>query len=407
MNSARQSACYNFRTARVCATVLLITGLVATLSAHAQTFQVLHSFGFGTDGAYPTGSLIEDSAGIFYGTTFYGGAFGGGTVFSMDSTGKERVLYSFTGGSDGGHPWSGLVLDSAGNLYGTATFGAAFNAGTVFRLSKNGKFTTLYTFTGGADGANPRAGLARDSAGNLYGVTENGGDNSLTCYGFTGCGVVFEVDSHGNEITLHTFTMGIDGGFPYSTLTIDAAGNLYGTTEYGGASGSGIVFKIDPAGNETILHSFAWYNGVDGGIPIGGLVLDAEGNVYGTTSLGGSPTACQTFGCGIVFELSPSGNESILYDFNDPPDAGDCWGTLVRDPEGNLWGTSYAAGRYGFGALFKVVASGKERVMHNFTGGSDGGYVTAPLFRDGSGNLYGTANGGGQAEGGTLFVMKP
>lgn len=407
MNSARQSACYNFRTARVRAIALLITVLGATLSAHAQTFQVLHSFGFGVDGSYPTGNLIEDSAGIFYGTTFHGGTFGMGTVFSMDSTGKERVLYSFTGGSDGSYPWSGLVLDSAGNLYGTATYGAAFNAGTVFRLSKNGKFTTLYTFTGGADGANPRAGLVRDAAGNLYGATPNGGDNSLACYGFTGCGVVFEVDPHGNETTLHTFTMGTDGGFPYSTLTMDAAGNLYGTTEYGGASGSGIVFKIDPTGNETILHSFAWYNGVDGGIPIGGVVLDAGGNVYGTTSLGGSPTACRTFGCGIVFELSPSGNESILYDFNDPPDAGDCWGTLVRDAEGNLYGTSYAAGKYTYGALFKVDASGKEKVMHNFTGGSDGAYVTAPLFRDGSGNLYGTASLGGQAEGGTLFVMKP
>jgi uncharacterized repeat protein (TIGR03803 family) len=255
--------------------------------------------------------------------------------------------------------------------------------------------------------------LVRDTAGNLFGVTQNGGDNTLTCFGFTGCGVAFKLAANGKETTLHTFELGTDGGYPYSTLTMDGSGNLYGTTEYGGdvgngscPGGCGTVFKIDPAGNETVLHRSDWYNGVDGAVPIGGVVLDAEGNIYGTTSFGGSPTACMTFGCGTVFKLDQAGNETILYDFGDL-DAGDPWGPLVRAASGNLYGTSYAGGKYSFGAVFKVDASGKETVLHNFTGGRDGAYLTAPLFRDSAGNFYGTAELGGQGQEGVVFVLKP
>jgi uncharacterized repeat protein (TIGR03803 family) len=390
--------------------------MIATPAAQAQTFQTLITFGVGTNGSGPTGGLIQDSTGTFYGTTFWGGAYDFGLVFSLDSAGNEKVLYNFTGGSDGSHPWSGLVLDSAGNLYGTDTYGAAFNAGTVFRLSKNGKLTTLYTFTGGADGAYPRGGLVRDAAGNVYGVTQNGGDNSLTCFGFPGCGVAFKVAPGGKETTQHTFAMGTDGGFPYSALILDTAGNLYGTTEYGGESegvqcagatsfGCGTVFKIDPAGNETVLHRFHWGVGVDGALPLGGLVMDAEGNLYGTTSYGGSVSACQGFGCGSVFKLDESGNETLLHTFGHADGIGP-FATLIRDADGNLYGTTYNGGKAGFGTVFMVDAAGKETVLHSFTGGSDGANPTASLFRDSAGNLYGTASSGGDGNNGVVFMLK-
>jgi uncharacterized repeat protein (TIGR03803 family) len=254
--------------------------------------------------------VIRDSVGNLYGTTGGGGTFGFGTVFKLDTSGKETVLYSFTGGADGEFPEAGLVRDVAGNLYSTTIFGGTSGncnggCGTVFKLDTTGKETVLYSFRNG-DGAYPNS-VIRDSAGNLYGTTYGGGPPSF-CFG-SGCGVVFKVDTTGKETVLYTFTGGADGANPYAGLVRDAKGNLYGTTSYGGdmaacKGGCGVVFKLDKTGKETVLHRFM---GADGASPYAGLVRDAKGNIYGTTFTGGDLT-CVVYvgGCGVVFKLGIS-----------------------------------------------------------------------------------------------------
>jgi uncharacterized repeat protein (TIGR03803 family) len=266
--------------------------LVMTPSAEAHadtTFTVLYSFNGGTDGAQPHAGLVRDAAGNLYGTTIRGGGGSNlGTVFKLDTTGAETVLYSFTGFPDGAKPRAGLVLDAAGNLYGTTYHGGASDLGTVFRLDTTGAETVLHSFSG-RDGQNPYAGLVRDAAGNFYGTTQNGG-------GDFAAGTVFKLDTTGKETVLHSFTGGSDGANPYAGLIRDAAGNFYATTFTGGAYGFGTVFKLDATGNETVLYSFT--GGADGGHSRAGLIRDAAGNLYGTTGLGGA------FSLGTVFKLS-------------------------------------------------------------------------------------------------------
>jgi uncharacterized repeat protein (TIGR03803 family) len=222
-------------------------------------------------------------------------------VFKLDTSGNETVLYSFTNsGGDGGYPAAGLVMDKAGNLYGTTLRGGTYDYGTVFELDASGNETVLHSFTNSAgDGALPHAGLLIDKKGNLYGTTEAGGT-----YGH---GTVFEMDSSGNETVLYSFTKsGGDGGSPAAGLVMDKAGNLYGTTSFGGlTSNSGTVFKLDTSGNETVLHSFT--NGDDGAIPLADLIIDKKGNLYGITIFGGAYRYSDPAGVGFgtVFKLVP------------------------------------------------------------------------------------------------------
>jgi uncharacterized repeat protein (TIGR03803 family) len=218
------------------------------------------------------------------------------------------VLHSFKGGTDGESPYGGVVRDTAGNLYGTTAQGGAFSNGTVFKLDTTGKETVLYSFTGGADGAIPLAGLIRDAAGNLYGTTEVGGD--LTCNSGIGCGTVFKLHTTGKETVLHSFTGNPDGASPFAGVIRDAAGNLYGTTPKGGALNSGTVFKLDTTGKETVLYSFA--GGADGSYPDAAVIRDAAGNLYGNTFFGG------TYNFGTVFKLDSTGKETVLYRFRKP-----------------------------------------------------------------------------------------
>jgi uncharacterized repeat protein (TIGR03803 family) len=275
-------------------------GVVFKLKGSVET--VLHSFG-GADGSHPAAALVRDKAGNLYGTTFYGGAAGAGTVFKLDPTGTETVLYSFTGGGDGKFPAGRLVLDTAGNLYGTTSEGgvvscdnATDGCGVVFKVDTTGKETVLYTFTGHADGGSPVAGLIRDSAGNLYGTTYVGGATDCPFKGSAGCGVVFRVSKTGLETVLHTFTNG-DGSNPAADLIRDSAGNLYGTTQFGGL-GYGTAFKLTSTGIETTLYSFM--GTPDGLGPLAGLVRDLAGNLFGTASSGGVDD-----GPGIVFKIAP------------------------------------------------------------------------------------------------------
>jgi len=387
---------------------ILTMAAIAAAPAQAQTYtyKELHNFaGSPADGAHPLGRPIRDSEGSLYGTTGGGGAWASGTVFKLAATGAETVLYSFTGGADGGAPGAALVRDPDGNFYGTTGGGGMSTCylgnspcGVVFELSTSGAETVLHSFAGGVDGESPEVGLVRDAAGNLYGTTEFGG--------VPGAGVVFKVDTSGTETVLYSFTGGADGGYPEAGLVRDSAGNLYGTTNNGGPSGAGVVFKLDAKGTETVLYAFT--GGTDGGNPEAGLIRDAEGNLYGTTVDGGLTT---NSGYGVVFKLDTSGTETVLYSFTGGTDGANPYAGLVRDPAGNLYGTTYGGGRRfgnnGFGVVFEIGADGTETVLHTFKGRAGGAHPRAALIRDSKGNLYGTTVDGGTSGNGVVFKLTP
>jgi uncharacterized repeat protein (TIGR03803 family) len=375
----------------------ILVGLLLTLSGGAQTYTVLYSFTGGTDGAMPVGGVILDEAGNLYGTTFGLGSLGDGdqlgTVFELSPGGNFTLLHGFGPESSGGEdPMATLVRDSAGNLYGTTPNGG-LNYGTVFKVDNEGNFSLLYSFTGQADGYYPSAPVTPDPAGNLYGTTEFGG--SLTCDMMLGCGVVYEVNTQGQETVLHEFSKPKYGDFPDAGLILDAADNLYGTTVHGGQAGNGgTVFKLDSAANETVLYSFQ--KEPDGRLPEAPLIEDAAGNFYGTTSKGGSGKTHS----GTVFKLDLQGNETVLYSFTGGSDGGLPVSGLVMGSAGNLYGTTPSGGikdceGSGCGVVFKVDPSGHETVLHAFRGGTDGWSPQAGLAIDADGNLYGTAIYGG------------
>ena len=263
------------------------------VSCAAGTETVLYSFGSSaTDGSAPLSGLIMDGAGNLYGTTSAGGTYDLGTVFKISSNGTETILHAFSGGTtDGQFPLRRLVMDSAGNLYGTTALGGANDLGTVFKISAAGTETVLHSFAGGTtDGARPEAGLIMDSAGNLYGTTLVAGANQA--------GTVFKIDlTTGTETVLYSFSDNTtDGADPQAALTMDSAGNLYGTTVDGGAHSDGTVFKITGTGTETVLHSFAGGT-TDGAKPQAALIMDGAGDLFGTTQSGG------TYNGGTVFMI--------------------------------------------------------------------------------------------------------
>ncbi len=395
-----------------CLRAALALGVVATAilthPARAQTYKLLHSFKNQPDGAYPQAGLILDGSGNFYGTT-YGGGVGHGTVFKRDPVGHEITLYSFKGGSDGQYPLrGGVIRDESGNLYGTTFGGGSFGYGTVFTLDTAGQETVLYSFKGSAgDGAYPYAGVVRDSAGNLYGNTAYGGGESDG-------GIVFKLDTSGKETVLYAFSGTPDGAFPYGGLVLDPAGDLYGTTYGGGSAGYGTVFKVDSSGRETVLYSFA--GAPDGANPYAGLSLDGAGNIYGTTYNGGSSDN------GVVFKLDTSGQESVLYSFAGMGgDGAHPYAGVILDGSGNAYGTTFDGGDLscsapGCGTVFKLDTTGKETVLHTFEGHRgkfiDGSWPFGGLVQDGAGNLYGTTNKGGkyppvQQRVGTVFMLTP
>jgi uncharacterized repeat protein (TIGR03803 family) len=314
-------------------------GAAFELSTGPET--VLHSFGNGMgDGSSPFAGLVRDKSGNFYGTTYSGGASGYGTVFMLDATGKETILHSFVGGADGKSPiYGSLVRDGSGNLYGTTKLGGTSGVGTVFKVTKTGKETVLYSFTNGLDGGYPFGGLVRDTSGNVYGTTYSGGASSV--------GTVFKVTKTGTETVLYSFAGGAEGEYPYAGMVRDSSGNLYGTTSEGGASNVETVFKVTPTGQETVLYSFA--GGTDGANPFAGLVRDRKGNLYGTTEAGGAS------GVGTVFKLSATGQETVLHTFTGATtDGANPFGGLVRDATGKLYGTTFVGGAFGHGAVYEI-----------------------------------------------------
>ena len=379
------------------------TGTVGTravssiqVSCAAGTETILYSFAGGpTDGADPQGTLALDSAGNLYGTTYGGGAYGVGTVFEVSASGTESVLHSFAGGAaDGANPRAGLIVDGAGNLYGTTANSGAFGEGTVFEVSAAGTESVLYSFAGGAtDGARPRGSVILDSAGNLYGTTSGGGANGL--------GTVYALSPTDSEAVLYSFAGGTtDGQVPLGHLVMGSSGSLYGTTSAGGTYDLGTVFEVSSSGTEIVLYSFAG-GSQDGAYPRAGLIMDSAGDLYGTTSAGG------TDDLGTVFEISASGTESVLYSFTGgAADGSDPNGGLLMDGAGNLYGTTSAGGADDLGTVFEISASGTESVLYSFVGGTtDGSSPTAGLIMDGAGNLYGTTSAGGVSDVGTVFEI--
>lgn len=412
----------------VVTTFLFAAVLTLTLatSAMATQYAVIYRFHGAPDGQYPTGDLVADPAGNLYGTTSAGGSNGLGSVYQLTppTSGKlwaETVLYSFATGGDGTNPVAGLVRDAAGNLYGTTFIGGQGFAGTVFELSPpssaGGAWTekVLYSFTGFADGSRPQCKLLLAKNGALMGTTFSGGAHSA--------GTVFKLTPPSVpggawvESILYSFTGRGDGAFPWPGVVADKAGNLYGVNEANGVNSYGTAFELSPpvggvgAWQETILHSFGLFEGAN---PVGELVLDQAGNVYGMTNVGPGSVSC-----GTVFQLVPPASkggawtENILYTFTCGNDGGDPYSGLVFDSAGDLLGADAYQGSYGGGAIFKLSPSAgawTETTLHDFAGGPDGMESYSTLIRGKGGAYFGatvTGGGGTNSSFGTIFELKP
>jgi uncharacterized repeat protein (TIGR03803 family) len=394
--------------------VLLVALALVAQPANAQTETVLYNFCSAsncTDGADPGGGLIADLAGNLYGTTGTGGAAGGGVVFELTPAGDESVLYSFHNGfpDDGYSPGGPLTMDEQGNLYGTTEQGGAHSLhvargdGIAYKVSPDGTETILYNFGAySTDGIQPYSGMVLDANGNLYGTTYIGGVYTA--------GTIFRLTPGGMETVLHNFANDdTDGGWPRGTLIMDESGNLYGTTTSGGSvRGGGTVFELTAEGTYQTLHRFGGAG--DGDSPLAGVTFDSQGNLYGTTYGGGSGGA---LGEGTVFELTPGSNgswqETILYSFT--AQAGSCqnpFSNVVFDSNGNLYGTTFNGGTKGpgWGCAYELSPSGKLTILHAFGEGADGASPLGNVVFS-QGNLYGTTSAGGGNLEGTAFKITP
>jgi len=411
------------RAALAMAIVSALTG-VLTQSAQAQTYTVIYNFTGAQDGAFPEAGVTLDRGGNLYGTT--SGPGFGGDVYRLTNQGGDWVfspLYHFTGGMGGASPYAKVVFGPDGTLYGTAIAGGdptCGQCGVAFNLRPpaaavcgarlcSWSETVLYAFQGGNDGLSPGSGdLVFDQAGALYGMTTYGGSSC-------DCGTVYKVTPGGGswtESVLHRFS-NAEGQTPYGGVIFDSTGKLYGTTSLD-VHYDGSVFQLAPAGGGwtiTTIHGFTGPS--DGGYPISGLISDALGNFYGTTSDQGPN------GGGTVFELTPAGASwafRVLYSFTGNgfgsvgPD-----GDLLMDGAGNLYGTTNATGAHNAGTVFKLTRSGgmwTYSLLHEFSGGSDGRWPVDGLTMDAHGNLYGTTSQGGTSSNcfqgcGVVFEISP
>jgi uncharacterized repeat protein (TIGR03803 family) len=330
-------------------------------------------------------------------------------VFKLTPRGKETRLHIFQAGSDGAFPIAGVVMDGAGNIYGTTLNGGAHcQCGTVFKIAADGSESIVHAFRGGSSGSGPLGALILDRKGNLYGTTSSGG---LDCNGFgVGCGTVFRLTPTGHYKVLYAFGGGSDGIYPAAGLTLGSDGNFYGTTANGGVDcddtgqGCGIVFRLAPDGSETVLYAFA--GAEHGAYPAGGVVRDDAGVLYGTTNNGG--TDCDgSGGCGVVFKLATDGIETGLHVFAGGSDGEHPRAAPLLDASGNLYGTTAeGGGDNDGGVVFRVAPNGREKIVYAFTGEADGGGPFSGLTADALGNLYGTTFTGGADFDGTVFRLR-
>lgn len=393
---------------RVLALTLLVT------AASAQTFSVFYTFNF-KDGSAPNGGLILDSAGNFYGTTQFGGSSNRGVIFKLNPAGQETILYSFTGSTDGGIPIGRLIRDTAGNLYGITSLGGdpTCSCGTVFELTATGTLKTLHAFLGGTDGAQNQGqaelGLVMIK-GNLYGSASFGG--VIGCDGSLGCGVLFKVTLAGVETVLYRFTAKADGAFPQDLIN-DSAGNIYGATGGSYMSGNGgTIFKLDTSGNLTTLYTFP--EGAQGTSPRWRLLRSGTGVFYGVTQFGGDTTTCTlgTAGCGVAFSVNAQGKEQVLHTFGEQAGDGEEPSGGLLDAAGNGYGTTFYGGTvnstcsFGCGVVYRGTPS-KYSVIYSFTGADDGFNPAGPLAVDKSGNIYGATIDGGSGGDGVIYKIAP
>jgi uncharacterized repeat protein (TIGR03803 family) len=375
-----------------CSTAPAGSGAVpATIKANAgrvtrsvAACNLIYQFGGQPDGSVPQAGLAN-LEGKLYGTTTAGGTDDLGTVYSVTSSGSEAILHSFTGSPDGDIPEAGLV-DVGGTFYGTTSGGGSESGGTVFEISKTGKLHIVYSFTGGSDGSSPEAGLIYVK-GELYGTTYGGGSN--------GYGTVFKVTKSGTENAVYSFAGGTDGANPRAGL-IYYKGAFYGTTyDGGGSNGYGTVFKVTRSGAESVLHSFA--GGSDGAKPFGTLL--AVGNaLYGTTSANGGSQVQ-----GTVFKITPSGHETVLHNFGGSGDGTEPEAGLIN-VDGTLFGTTLGYdGPEGTGTVYSIGTSGGEQVLCSFPSSDLDAEPAAPVLYFNN-KLYGTTQGGGGPEQGTVFT---
>ena len=399
----------------VLATLLMLAG-----EAYAASERVIYSFTGGADGGYPDSDLVMDRAGNLYGTTVEGG-LGSGTVFKLTQSGNawtETVLYAFKGGEGGAQPYGGVTLDLQGNIYGTTVVGGLSigpcvdsGCGVVFKLTNCGGIWTeavIHSFTGGHDGYGPGAGLTFDRHGNLYGMTPTGGANGL--------GVVYQLKPGANgtwqESVIHAFT-GDDDGASASAgrLILDTAGNLYGVATTGGANDDGTAFELRPTPSGWRFKTLYAFEGDPyPGYPYGALAFDSSGNLYGTTYYGGANDL------GSVYELSPAGGlwtETVLYSFKGGTDGSSPISNVVFDDKGNVYGTTSegGAGQCSCGTVFKLTrgSSGTwtETVVHSFKGAPDGGFVYNGMIRGPAESFFGTTVHGGIYNEGSVYQFAP
>ena len=394
----------------------LVGGFVALVvlffcagAVQASTTEVLYSFAGGDDGEYTDTDVAIDAAGNLYGTSVLGGEFGGGTVWQLSLVGGawvHTVVYSFTGGADGGEPYKGVTLDAAGNLYGTAVTGGSGSCeggcGVTYKLTKSGTTWThsvIHAFTGGEDGSGPGARVAVDGRGNVYGMTPTGGANGL--------GTIYALHPKSNGSwalrVIHTFTGGSDGSSGSAGKLLLRGGHIYGAATTGGANGSGTVFELTSTltGEWDFKTLYSFQGAPDGSFPYGALLFDAAGNLYGTTYYGG------TNGLGAVYQLSRGAarvwSETVLYSFRAGSDGNSSISNLVSDAAGNLYGTT-SEGGLGSGTIFKLTpgqnGTWTESIPHRFQGSPDGAFPYAGLVGDGAGGFFGaTVHGGDDGEG--------
>jgi uncharacterized repeat protein (TIGR03803 family) len=393
----------------------LIAGLLLTLAvpaAQAQTLNVLHFFTGGQDGGVPEGLVAVDRAGNVYGSATSGGSHNAGTVFRSSNKNGAWILtplYQFQGGNDGSDPLAGVTLGPDGNIYGTTLFGGGtgcitgLGCGTVFKLTPPASIchmavcpwteTVLYRANSDTDPCCFFGGVVVDNSGNIYGMGQSGGNY--------GQGAVYKLSpSGGGNYTLdviYSFTGGNDGAGPSGTLTLDAAGNVYGASTYGGGGGFGTLFKlVRSAGQYTFELLYTFTGGSDGGMPEGNVVLDRAGNLYGTTAYGGG-----------VFELTPSAGSwsySLIVPFVDGLES-----PLSLDAAGNIYGTTYAEGSNDDGSVFELTDSQgtwTHNILHSFSN-NGGALPLSGVAFDASGNLYGTTTFGGSGDQGTLWQLTP
>jgi uncharacterized repeat protein (TIGR03803 family) len=379
--------------------------------------KIIYNFGGDADGEYIDSDLVIDGAGNLYGTSVQGGAFGSGTVFQLSPSASgwtHTVLYSFTGGADGGEPYKGVTVDGQGNLYGTAVTGGGGSCeggcGVAYKLTNSGGVWTqsvIHTFTGGDDGSGPGTGLTLGPNGSIYGVTPTGGAN--------GQGVVFllrpSASGKWHLTVIHAFTGGDDGAGGSAGRLLLSKGILYSATTVGGANGKGVVYQLaHKAGGWQLTTLYAFKGQPDAGFPYGALAFDSHGNLYGTTYYDGANDL------GSVYQLAhqPDGSwkESVLYSFQGGRDGAGSISNVVFDKNGNLYSTTSEGGAgCDCGVIFKLTpgADGEwtESVTYRFKGAPDGGFVYNGMVGDSAGNFYGSTVHGGTGDDGAIYRFKP